>query len=118
MNLEELSDNARRRYMTDARFHARVRMAERILDAMAGPIDERIRTATVATILEGADQPVTTPDGQPQPVDLGAVGRRYSRALDAKPGKGPLTRLDWLIDSVADIPALIQEIEQLRKEKP
>lgn len=48
--------------------------------------------------------------------DLPAVAARYSRALDAKPGKGELTHVDWLIDSVADIPDLLREVEDLRRE--
>jgi len=38
---------------------------------------------------------------------LDAIGVRYSAALDAKPSKGPVTRFDALVDSVADVPALL-----------
>ena len=40
---------------------------------------------------------------------------RYSRALDAKPSKGPWTdeRVAWITDSVCDIPQLLSEIERL-----
>ena len=42
---------------------------------------------------------------------LEAIGRRYSTALDAKPGKSGITKLDALIDSVADIPQLLRALE-------
>lgn len=38
---------------------------------------------------------------------LDAIDRRYSAALDAKPGKGPITRFDAIVDSVADVPYLL-----------
>jgi hypothetical protein len=40
---------------------------------------------------------------------------RYSRALDAKPSKGPWedAKVAWITDSVADVPQLLAEIERL-----
>lgn len=49
-------------------------------------------------------------------LDLRAVAARYSKALDAKPSKGPWEdeRIAWITDSVADVPQLLAEIERLR----
>lgn len=47
-------------------------------------------------------------------INLEEVWKRYSKALDAKPSKGPVTRWDDLTDSVADIPDLIKEIERMK----
>ena len=51
-------------------------------------------------------------------LDLRAVMARYSRALDAKPSKGPWEdeRVAWITDSVADVPQLLAEIERLSDE--
>ena len=48
-------------------------------------------------------------------VDLDAVRARYSRALDAKPGKGDYAPdgIAAITDSVCDIPDLLAEIERL-----
>lgn len=48
-------------------------------------------------------------------LDLHAVAERYHRALDAKPGKGPMTDkgVADIPDSVADIPDLLAELERL-----
>lgn len=43
---------------------------------------------------------------------LKAVAKRYSKALDAKPSKGPVTDFDALTDSVCDIPDLLAMINQ------
>ncbi len=52
-------------------------------------------------------------------LDLGPVMARYSRALDAKPSKGPWTdeRVAWITDSVCDIPQLLAEVERLAEWK-
>lgn len=49
-------------------------------------------------------------------IDLNAVNARYSRALDAKPSKGPWKddEVCWITDSVADVPALLAEIRALQ----
>ncbi len=49
-------------------------------------------------------------------LDLKAVMARYSRALDAKPSKGPWEdeKVAWITDSVADVPQLLSEIERLQ----
>ena len=48
-------------------------------------------------------------------LELGPVMARYSRALDAKPSKGPITDsgIAAITDSVSDIPQLLAEIERL-----
>lgn len=49
-------------------------------------------------------------------IDLDAVGRRYSAALDARPSKGvQIGDKAWtaLTDSVADIPALTDALRQV-----
>jgi len=48
-------------------------------------------------------------------IDLDAVRARYSKALDAKPSKGPMTPdgIAAITDSVADIPDLLHEVERL-----
>lgn len=50
-------------------------------------------------------------------LELGPIMARYSRALDAKPSKGPITDsgIAAITDSVSDIPQLLAEIERLRK---
>ncbi len=50
-------------------------------------------------------------------IDLTAVQARYSRALDAKPGKGPYTErgIAALTDSVCDVPDLLAEVERLNQ---
>lgn len=52
-------------------------------------------------------------------LDLRAVMARYSRALDAKPGKGAITAdgIAAITDSVADVPDLLAEVEQLTRWK-
>lgn len=49
-------------------------------------------------------------------LDLHAIAERYHRALDAKPGKGPISDagIAAITDSVCDIPQLLAEVEQLR----
>lgn len=46
---------------------------------------------------------------------MAAISRRYSRALDAKPSKGPMTAdgVAAITDSVADVPELLREVERL-----
>lgn len=48
-------------------------------------------------------------------LDLRAVAARYSKALDAKPSKGPWedAKVAWITDSVADVPQLLAEVECL-----
>jgi hypothetical protein len=50
-------------------------------------------------------------------IDLAAVEARYSRALDAKPGKGPYREkgITALTDSVCDVPDLLAEIDRLNQ---
>lgn len=49
-------------------------------------------------------------------LDLTAVAERYHRALNAKPGKGPISEagIAAITDSVCDIPALITELHRFR----
>lgn len=51
-------------------------------------------------------------------LDLRAVAARYSKALDAKPSKGPWedAKVAWITDSVADVPQLLAEIDRLNEE--
>ncbi|WP_182050470.1 hypothetical protein [Changpingibacter yushuensis] len=48
-------------------------------------------------------------------LDLGAIGERYTAALDAKPSKGAWSEagISTLCDSVADVKALLDEVERL-----
>jgi len=50
-------------------------------------------------------------------IDLDAVEKRYSKALDAKPGKGPITEdgIAAITDSVCDVPELVKAIRDVRK---
>lgn len=48
-------------------------------------------------------------------LDLHAVAERYHRALDAKPSKGEISAdgIAAITDSVADVPDLLREIQEL-----
>jgi hypothetical protein len=50
--------------------------------------------------------------------ELAEIEARYSRALDAKPGKGPIPPegIDAIIDSVCDVPVLVAEVRHNLKE--
>lgn len=50
-----------------------------------------------------------------EPLDLDAVEKRYSVALDSKPSKGPMTNIDGLVEAVCDIPGLVDELKLQRK---
>lgn len=41
---------------------------------------------------------------------LDAIDARYSRALDAKPGKGPIVKVEALWDSACDVPDLLRAL--------
>ncbi len=51
-------------------------------------------------------------------LDLRAVMARYSKALDAKPSKGPISEagIVAITDSVCDIPQLLAEVDRLREQ--
>lgn len=51
-------------------------------------------------------------------LDLKPIMARYSKALDAKPGKGPITEkgIVAITDSVCDVPELLAEVERLREQ--
>ena len=51
-------------------------------------------------------------------LDLRPIMARYSKALDAKPGKGPISEagIAAITDSVCDVPELLAEVERLREQ--
>lgn len=51
-------------------------------------------------------------------LDLKPIMARYSKALDAKPGKGPISEagIAAITDSVCDVPELLAEVERLREQ--
>lgn len=51
-------------------------------------------------------------------LDLKPIMARYSKALDAKPGKGPISEagIAAITDSVCDVPELLAEVERLSAE--
>lgn len=52
-------------------------------------------------------------------IDLAEIEARYSRALDAKPGKGPITErgIAAITDSVCDVPDLLAEVKRARHDE-
>lgn len=48
-------------------------------------------------------------------LDMHAIAERYRRALDAKPGKGPISEkgIAAITDSACDVPELLAEVERL-----
>ena len=58
-----------------------------------------------------------TEDPMPD-LDLKPIMARYSKALDAKPGKGPISEagIAAITDSVCDVPGLLAEVERLREQ--
>ena len=52
-------------------------------------------------------------------LDLKEIAARYSKALDAKPGKGDISPdgIAALTDSVCDVPQLLAEVERLTRWK-
>lgn len=49
--------------------------------------------------------------------DLDAIAERYHKALDAKPGKGPITErgIAAITDSVCDVPEMLAEVRRLNR---